>query len=208
MEDKKLHILQNVGKLYLKFGIRGVTMDDVAREFGISKKTLYQYFNDKEDMVNQVIDYYLDNPIFDLRKTNSGNSIDRFFSIRAHVVQILKHFNNNLECDLKKQYPHLHKKVHDFKRQRIFNDTITSIEKGIEDGLFRPDLEPEFIAKLQVGRMLLTLNPESEIFNEAELASIELFDKVMDYHMHAICTKKGIEYYRKQLNKHQNEEQD
>lgn len=208
MEDKKLYILQNVGKLYLKFGIRGVTMDDVAREFGISKKTLYQYFNDKEDLVNQVVNYYLDNPIFELRQIGAGNSIDRFFSLRSHVAQILKHFNNNLECDLKKQYPHLYKRVHDFKRQRIFNDTIKSIEAGIKDGLFRSDLEAEFIAKLQVGRMLLTLNPDYEIFNDSEIMSMELFDKVMDYHMHAICTQQGIEYYRKQLNKYQNEEQE
>lgn len=206
MEDKKLYILKNVGKLYLKFGIRGVTMDDVAREFGISKKTLYQYFADKEDLVNQVIDFYLANPVFELNKCDTGNSIDKIFALRDHVTKILKHFNNNLEFELKKQYPHLYKKVHDFKRQRIFNDTIKNIEKGIADGLFRKELEPEFIAKLQVGRMLFTLNPDNEIFDESEVMTIELFDKVLDYHMNAICTPKGIEYYRKQKNNYQNEE--
>ena len=59
MEEKKLHIIKNVGLMYLKFGIRGVTMDDVAAEFGISKKTLYQYFSDKQDLVSQVVNYFL-----------------------------------------------------------------------------------------------------------------------------------------------------
>lgn len=207
MEDRKLFILQNVGKLYQKFGIRGVTMDDVAREFGISKKTLYQYFRDKEDLVNQVIDYYLSDPVFNLDKSGQGNSIDRIFALRNHIKTILNHFNNNLECDLKKQYPKMYKKVHQFKRQRIYNDTKKNIQDGIEAGLYRPELEPELIAKLQVGRVLFTMNPDNEIFEETEVASIHLFDKVIDYHMHAICTQKGLEYYRKQLNKYQDEEQ-
>ncbi len=207
MEEKKQFILKNVGNLYFKHGIRGVTMDDVASEFGISKKTLYQFFNDKKDLVRQAVDYYLKNPAFYFHQQHSGNAIDRIFTLRTHLLQILKHFNNNLEFDLKKQYPDMYKKVHQFKRERIFNDTIKNVEDGIKEGLFRQELEPELIAKLQVGRMLFTLNPDNEIFKESELSNIELFDKVVDYHMHAICTEKGITYYKEQLNKFQNEKQ-
>lgn len=207
MEDKKQHILKNVGKLYLKFGIRGVTMDDVAQELGISKKTLYQFFNDKEDLVTQVVEYYMNNPMFNLSGERNGNAIDNIFAIRNHVVQMIHHINNNLEFDLKRLYPHLHKKVYSFKRQRIFNDTIANVEKGIAEGLYRAELEPEFIARLQVGRMLYTFNPDNEVFETSDLSSINLFDKAIDYHMHAICTPEGIEYYREQLLKHQNEQQ-
>ncbi len=206
MEEKKTYILKNVGKLYLKYGIRAVTMDDVASEFGVSKKTLYQYFSDKEDLVRQVINYYLDSSVFDLNKQCEGNAIDRIFALRNHVSQILQHFNNHLEFELKKSYPALYEKVHDLKRKRIYDYTIININSGIEEGLFRADLEPEFLAKLQVGRMLLTLNPEYEIFERTDVASIQLFDKVMDYHMHAICTEKGLSYYKEQLNRIQNEE--
>lgn len=206
MEERKQHILKQAGNLYLKFGIRGVTMDDVAAEFGISKKTLYQYFKDKEDMVNQVIDYYLKNPVFKLNCDGEGNSIDRYFTLRQHVAKTVKHFNNNLEYELKKTYPQLHKKVHKFKRERIYSDTLKSIKDGINDGLFRPEIDPDVIAKLQVGRILCTLNPDNEIFSEEEISTLELFDKMMDYHIHAICTEKGIKYYRKQLNKIKDEE--
>ena len=206
MEEKKIHILQNVGNLYLKFGIRGVTMDDVATEFGISKKTLYQYFKDKEDLVNQVIDYYLQNPVFDLNKEGTGNSIDRYFALRKHVAKMMRHFNNNLEFELKKTYPLLHKKVYNFKRERIYNDTVKTIHDGINDGLFRPEIDADVVAKLQVGRILCTLNPENEFFSEEEISTLVLFDKMMDYHIHAICTEKGINYYRKQLNKVKDEE--
>jgi TetR/AcrR family transcriptional regulator, cholesterol catabolism regulator len=207
MEEKKQNILKNVGHLYLKYGIKGVTMDDVATEFGISKKTLYEYFKDKEGLVGQVIDYYLKNPVFILNRENSENAIERYFGLRLHVSNMLKHFNNNLEYELKKTYPVLFKKVHKFKRERIYSDTLQNIKDGIKEGLYREELDAEVVSRLVVGRMLFTLNPGNLIFSENELMQISLFDKIMDYHIHAICTPKGLEYYRKQLNNIQNEEQ-
>lgn len=205
MEDKKLFILKNVGGLYLKFGIKSVTMDDVAQEFGISKKTLYQYFKDKADLVAQVIDYYLSNPIFNLNDFGNGNAIDRYFALREHISNILRYFHNNIEFDLRKQYPKLYRKVHRMKREKIFENTVENINDGIKSGLFRPDLDVELIAKLEVGKMLLTLNPENEIFTETECTSIELFDKVIEYYMYSICTEKGIKYFKIQLNNIKND---
>ena len=205
MEDKKQHILQNVGGLYLKFGIKSVTMDDVASEFGISKKTLYQYFRDKADLVTQVIDFYLKNPMFCLNDNQKGNAIDQYFILREHIIHVLKYFHNNIEFDLKKQYPKLYGKVHRMKRERIFSNTVENIKNGIESGLYRPEIDAEIIAKLQVGRMLFTLNPENEIFTESEIATIELFDKIMEYYMYSICTQEGINYFKKQLNNIKNE---
>jgi len=206
MEEKKYYILEKVGGMYLKFGIRAVTMDDVAAEFGISKKTLYQFFKDKKDLVEQVIDYYLDKSTLDFSGSGNSNAIDKVLAMRNHVVRILKQFNNTLEFDLKRSYPALYEKVHAIKRKRIYEYTVQNINQGIEKGLFRHELDAEFIARLQVGRMLYTLNPDNEIFDISEMASIKLFDQVMDYHMHAICTEKGIQYYKMELNNIQNEE--
>ena len=206
MEDKKLHIIKNVGKLYMKFGIRSVTMDDVANEFGVSKKTLYQYFSDKEHLVSNVIDYFLDNPDLDLSTNPKANAVDSMFQVRDHVATIFKFYNNSIEYDLKKIYPKLYKRVRDAKRQRIFSNTVANIKQGILQGLYRDDLNAEFIAKLQVGQMLYTLNPDYQVFEEYETNTLEIFDETMDYHMHAICTEKGIKYYKKQLKKVQNED--
>jgi AcrR family transcriptional regulator len=206
MEDKKQYILEKVGEMYLKFGIKSVTMDDVAAEFGISKKTLYQFFNDKKDLVEQVINYFLNKSTLDFTNNAANNAIDQVMVMRNHVAQILKQFNNTLEFDLKRTYPSLYEKVRVVKRKRIYEYTVKNINKGIENGLFRAELDAEFIAKIQVGRMLYTLNPENEIFDVSEMASIQLFDQVLDYHMHAICTEKGLKYYKKQINNIQNEE--
>lgn len=206
MKERRDYILRNVGQLYLKHGIRAVTMDMVAAEFGISKKTLYQFFNDKKDLVEQVINYFLNKSTLDFTNNAANNAIDQVMLMRNHVAQILKQFNNTLEFDLKRTYPSLYERVRVVKRKRIYEYTVKNINKGIENGLFRAELDAEFIAKLQVGRMLYTLNPENEIFDVSEMASIQLFDQVMDYHMHAICTEKGLKYYKKQINNIQNEE--
>lgn len=194
--------------MYLKSGVRNVTMDNVATEFGVSKKTLYQYFTDKEDLVSHVVDYFLESSDHDFKKFPGDNAIDNMFSVRNRVAYILKFYNNNIECDLKKSYPILYKKVHEAKRQRIFDNTIDNLKKGIKESLYRKGIDPYFIAKLQVGRMLYTLNPDYGIFEAYEVNSLAFFDSMMDYHMHAVCTEKGIKYYTKQLNKVQNENKD
>ena len=197
MEDKKLHILQNVCQLYQKYGIKSITMDDIANELAISKKTLYQYFNDKEELVSQVFDFFMESPIFNMNDKNYGNAIDRLFALREHVSFILKHFNNTFEFELKKYYPDLFKKWHEFRINKIYEDTFRNVSDGKKEGLFRSDVDADFVARLQVGRMLFSLNPDLKVFTEQQLMSMELFDNVMDYHLHAICTAEGLAYYHK-----------
>jgi TetR/AcrR family transcriptional regulator, cholesterol catabolism regulator len=206
MEEKKTEILKSVGKLFHRYGLRSVTMDDVASELRISKKTLYQYFKNKEELVSEVIDYFIENPGFHLTGAPTVNPIDKVFTLRKHIAGFLKSYNNNLDFDLKKQYPAIYRKVKEFKRLKIFRDTMTDIEEGKRLGLFRESLDPEFIAKLNVGRILLTFNPEQGIFSDRELSSIDWFDKTIDYHFHGICTEKGLKYYEEQLLKLRNEQ--
>lgn len=207
MENKKTEILKSVGKLFHRYGIRSVTMDDVASELGISKKTLYQFFKNKEELVSEVINCFIENPGYHLTGGSTGNPIDRIFLLRKHIVGLLKSYNNNLDLDLKKQYPAIYRKVKEFKRLKIFNDTLADIEEGKRLGLFRESIDPEFIAKLNVGRILLTFNPEQGIFSDRELSSIDWFDKTMDYHIHGICTEKGITYYKELLLKQKGEQE-
>lgn len=204
MEQKKRDIIEKVAQMYLKLGIRAVTMDDVASEFGISKKTLYQFFSDKRELVTHVIDFFLEETDDSLKSISKGNAIDSMLAIRQHVAYILKFYNNNLEGELKKAYPGLHKKVTEVKRQRIFESTLENLKQGMEQELYRKDLDPYFTAKLQVGRIIYTLNPDYGIFEDYEVNSIAFFDSMMNYHMHAICTKQGLLYYKTQLNKIQN----
>ncbi|MGQ8338913.1 TetR/AcrR family transcriptional regulator [Sunxiuqinia sp. A32] len=206
MNDRKTFIIEQTGQLYLRHGIRSVTMDDVASELGISKKTLYQLFSDKADLVEQVVNHYLmKDEDFHADDMVSLNAIDRVLWIREHISQMLKLFNNNLEYDLKKSYPKVYKKITEYKRRRIYEDNISIMEQGKSEGLFRQEVDNDLMARIAVGRFLLIFNPDHEIFNEEEVRDMNLFDKILDYHFYGICTEKGIKYFKQQLNNVQNE---
>jgi len=205
MEEKKEYIVENVAFLFLKRGIRNVTMDDVASEFGISKKTLYQHFSDKEALVTDAIEFLIASQNFKFNNPVIGNAIDMTIDLRKRISPILKMYHHNMEAELKKTYPALHQRVHDFKRKRIFDNTMENLKLGISQGLYRSDIDPFFISKLLLGRILYTMNPEYKIFEEYEVHSTALYDNILDYHMHAICTPAGLEYYKKLLDNVQNE---
>ena len=206
MEQRKEFILDQAGKLYQRYGIRNVTMDDVARELGISKKTLYQYFTDKEELVSQFVDsYFIDNPQFRLPSDEKFNAIDRILHVRSQLIKMLKLVKNNLESDLKKSYPKVYRKVIQFKRKRMYEDNFSVMEQGKREGLFRNELDSDLISRMAVGRFLLIFNPDNGIFTEEETRDIHLFDRVVDYHFHGICTEQGLKYFKQQLNNVQNE---
>jgi len=206
MENKKEQIVNEAGQLFLRYGIRSVTMDDVSRELGISKKTLYQYFRDKEELVAKVVDVlFLNNPCLHLSVEPGLNAIDRVLRIREHVHKMFKLLQNNIDFDMRKLYPKVYQKVIEFKRVKIYNDNYSVLEQGKTEGLFRPDLDSDVLARLAVGRFLLVLNPDNGIFTEEETHDIHLFDQLVDYHFHGICTEKGLQYYKQQLNNVQHE---
>ena len=206
MEDKKQFILEQAGKLYLKHGIRSVTMDDVASELGISKKTLYQFFKDKEDLVDEVVsDSLMKDDEFHSAESMSLNAIDRIFWIREHMNEMLKLMHNNIEYDLKKGYPKVYKKITKYKWKRTYEDHLLIMNQGKKEGLFRAELNSDVLARITVGRFLLIFNPDNGIFSDEEVRDIRLFDQLLDYHFHGVCTEKGLKYYKQQLNNVQNE---
>ncbi len=206
MEERKENILEQIANLFFRYGIRSVTMDDIANEIGISKKTLYQYFKDKEDLVWQFVEiYFLNNKCFRVVEEPGLNAIDRVLKIRERMLKIFKLLQNNLEFDLRKSYPQIYRKIVDFKREKVYEDNFSVMEQGVKEGLFREDIDVDFLSRLAVGRFLLVFNPDHGIFSEEETHRIELFDKVIDYHFHGICTENGLEYYKQQLNNVQNE---
>ena len=206
MSSKKSEILDQVGQLYLRYGIRSVTMDDVSRELCISKKTLYQLFNDKEELVHEVVNAcFIENPNLRIADIDGSNAIDRIVKTRERMVKVLHLIQNKLDYDLRKFYPQVYKEITAFKRKMIYEDNFSVLEQGKNEGLFRKDIDSDFISRIAVGRFLLILNPDNEIFTEEEIRDIKLFDEVIDYHFHGICTEKGLKYYKQQLNNVQNE---
>lgn len=199
-DEKKTFILEQAARLFFKHGVKSVTMDEIATESAISKKTIYQFFNDKETLVEEFVDTnFIKNPGFCQPNTEGMNAIDRVFAFRARIVELSSLIKNNLEFDLRRYYPGIYARMEAFKRETIYNTEFSIIEQGKAEGLFRPELDSDFVARMSVGRSLFTLNPENGLFDEFEYRSLALFDQIVDFQMHAICTPNGLDYYRQQL---------
>jgi TetR/AcrR family transcriptional regulator, cholesterol catabolism regulator len=199
MNEELRNILSKARELYMKYGIKSITMDDVARELGISKKTLYQYVTDKDDLVGK----FIENEIL-MRQEEickcfkiGYNAIEELFEISMFMNKLMRNQNSATEYDLKKYYPNHYHKTQRARREGIYNYILMNLKKGISEGLYREEMNKEVIAKLYLWR---TENAHlDELFTVEEFTSIKLFVELLNYHVRGISTKKGIVVLEKKL---------
>jgi len=199
MNEELKNILQKVRELYMKYGIKSITMDDIARELGISKKTLYQYVTDKDDLVGK----FIDNEI-ELRKTGicncfrvGCNAIEELFEISLYMNKLMREQNPATEYDLKKYYPQHYQKIVRTRREGILDYILLNLKKGKKEGLYRDDMNEEIIAKLYLSRVeSIHIN---DLYTVEEFTSVKIFLELLTYHVRGIATEKGIKVLEKKI---------
>lgn len=201
MSDKLSHIVSRSTDIFLRYGIRSVNMDDVAKHLHISKKTLYQYVKDKNDLVRKAM--------FDMCSQHDSsissicssdlNAIDELFGITEYVTGILKGMHPSVHFDLEKYHPEVWHEMQTFERESITKCMTANIEKGISEGLYREDLNIPIIVKMYIARFDAVF--DSEIFPPSEYEFAEVQWEVFRYHIRGIASEKGIEYLRKKVKK-------
>jgi AcrR family transcriptional regulator len=199
MNEELKNILLKVRELYTKYGIKSITMDDVAMELGISKKTLYQHVADKDDLVGKFIDNEIilrQEEICKCFKTGF-NAIEELFEISIFMNRLMKDQNPATEHDLKKYYPHHYYKTVKTRREKIYNYILLNLTKGKKEGLYRNEMDEEIIAKIYLSRVEnIHLN---DLFTVEEFTSLRLFIELLNYHIRGIATEKGIIVLNKKL---------
>lgn len=201
MNSELQNILEKVAALYMKYGIKSITMDDVARELGISKKTLYQYVENKNELVEKVVDFVVDLKDCDFKKIaeKETNAVEKLLEVNLHIMKSMKDYNASTEYDLKKYYPEQYAKMHAVRRQRMYESILANIKKGKSEGLYREDLNEEIIARLQVSRFMNM--HEDEMLSKNDLQRAEFVHELFIYHIRGIANKKGLEVLEKTLAK-------
>lgn len=191
MTERKTEISKKVCELYSQYGIRSVTMDDVVSELGISKKTLYQYFKDKTDLVRAAMDYD-----FEAKKNEYLNCHDKQINaveelINFSIVQLkmVTSHSPTLLYDLSKYYPEISIEFQTKKREQMLKGLLTNLKRGKAEGLYRKDIDENLIAKLNLVRVEGMMN--SKIFKIEELMSKEFFKEAFTYHAYGIVSDKG-----------------
>lgn len=175
-------------------------MDDLASALGMSKKTIYQHFKDKRELVNAVFMYDLEH---DKRACiaagcASHNAIQQFINIGLAVNTNLKEVNPAVIFDLKKYYPKCWEQFESFTGDFVFVNIKNNLELGIEQGFYRKNINPKVVAMIYISLIKTIL--ENSFLTHKDIPLAAMHQQIIDYHLHAICTPKGIEYLEQNLN--------
>lgn len=188
--------------LYKKYGVKSVTMDDVARELGISKKTLYTHVADKKELVKKVINYDFDvvkDCFMDVFDKEGLNAIEQLFEVNYFMRNLLKYHSFSLDYDLKKYYPELFKEISERKQHEMYKSVLENMKKGKAEGIYREELNEEMIAKLYVSRIVSA--HDSEFMTIEDFIAPEAYKEYFVYHIRGIANEKGIRILEDNIDK-------
>lgn len=194
-------IITKAGDLFMQYGIKSISMDEVARSLGISKKTLYQHVNNKADLIQKVMIIHITeekDAMCTIHET-AKDAIDEMMQISRYVSELLQRVNPTVIYDLQKYYAKGWELMESLHFEHTYTLIKENIEKGMEQGLYRPNLDADIIAKLYIGRMDLVV--DKNLFPIGEYTISQIHNNAMTYHLYGIMSTKGIELFEKYNNK-------
>jgi AcrR family transcriptional regulator len=195
MEVKVRNIADKTRRIFMKYGIRSVSMDDISRELGMSKKTLYQHFMNKSDLVHRVLQCNYNEfqeKVAEIFRENQ-NAIDDLLSISLIIDKNMKDVNLAVTFDLQKYYPELYREFLDRKRRFASDYLKQNIEKGKKENIYRQDLNVELIAKMYVQQMEDMHDPS--FYDKDAISFSEVFKVMFENHIRGIANENGIKYF-------------
>lgn len=198
MNEQKINIITTSWTLFFQYGIKSISMNDIASKMGMSKKTLYNYFSNKNELINEACEWEIKNPLFSFKSDQiiNLNAIDQYFEFFKFINEKILQKCDSLDYDLKKYYPEIWLKFKEEKIKKFKMEILYNLQKGIDEGLYRPELNIDFISKNLVGFYLNLGISEYQVFSIDEVFNIDIHRELTLYHLHGICTNKGIEYFK------------
>ncbi|MGG5486877.1 TetR/AcrR family transcriptional regulator [Gaetbulibacter sp. PBL-D1] len=200
----KQDILKTAVDLFLTYGFKSVTMDDIANAQGISKKTIYQYFENKTVLVEEsvmLLFQIISTGIEEIR-TQEKNPIEEIYEIKQFLMKNLKDEKSSPQYQLEKYYPKIFHNIKE-KQMCVMEDCVwCNIERGKKMGLFREDLNSDFISKIYFNCMMAL--KDKSLFPLEHFSMRMLMNNYLEYHLRGICTSKGLEHLNNYLQINQN----
>ncbi len=198
MRDIKEKIIDTSHELFSQFGIKSITMDDIAREMGISKKTIYQYFQDKNDLVMNVSRMHLEmekEEIYNIKKQTS-NAVETLIEESLCMRQKMSDMNPSLIYDLRKYHPQAWNLYLESKEEVYIRSLEDTLRSGISEGYFRNDIDPGILAVLRVEQIEMVL--QNRAYPRHKYDFNDVLAQLFDHFLNGLVSEKG----QKLLNKY------
>ncbi len=202
--DNKERILLKAQELFMRFGIRSVSMDDIANQLGMSKKTLYQFFADKDELVDAVVDSHIrivQDDCLGCRRT-AQDAIHEIFNTMEHIMEEFSNMNPMLLHDLEKFHFKAYRRFREYKDKFLLQMIRDNIEWGIRDGLYRPDINIDVISKFRIESMMIPFNVT--VFPPGKYNLAFTSEIIIENFTYGLATVKGhklIQKYHQQRSK-------
>jgi TetR/AcrR family transcriptional regulator, cholesterol catabolism regulator len=200
MDNPQESILIIASRLFEQFGIRSVSIDNVCSELRISKKTFYNYFPQKEDLVEAVLVYQhkVQQEKF-LKIYKNKNAIDSLILTIREIRKTIGQESMAMCNDLEKYYPKVNEKFEQITREEMRGGFERFLNQGIEEGYFREDLDVEMIALFHSLQMKKTFEQMSQ--DPKKYSKKRIFEFFTDLMIHLIANEKGLKYMDEHYNK-------
>ncbi len=191
MENIEEYILTEAEKLFMKFGMRSVTMDDIAKHLGMSKKTIYANFKDKNDLVMNLVSKMLKNDECNMEecKMEATDSIEEIFLMMDFLKEMLSGINPIVFHDLEKYHNDAYRMMMEFHQGHIYNSVKSCLERGISDKIFREDINTEILAQARVKQINWIF--ESDLVRSGKYSMYTVIQELTTHFLFGICTLSG-----------------
>ncbi|MBK8495501.1 MAG: TetR/AcrR family transcriptional regulator [Chitinophagaceae bacterium] len=197
--DTKQRIRKAAHDLVIQYSIRSVSMDDIAANLGMSKKTIYQYFKDKDELVEAVVDDVIDTNqcICNKDREKADNAVHEIFLVMDMMVEMFKTMNPSILFDMQKYHQAAFMKFQKHRNEYLYNVCRQNLERGIREELFRPEINVEIMARYRVETMLTAFNPEFQRSLKKSLLEIE--EEIIIHYLFGLVTLKGYKLVLKYM---------
>lgn len=206
MEPKE-RIRAKAHEIFLRYGIRSISMDEIATQLGVSKKTIYQFFADKDALVDDIIADEIKYMEYDCLQCGL-RARDAVDEIMITMVQVLEQFSNMNPIvihDLQKYHNASYQRIVRHKSDFLLNIISNNIERGIQEGLYRPEINVEIMSRFHVESMMIAFN--IELYTPKKFNLVEVTRELIEHYVFGLATPKGYEQirtYRSELNNKMN----
>lgn len=192
-KDTRKQIMHRAESLFMRYGIKSVSMDDIARELGISKKTLYQFFENKEDLITKTIESHLHDEVCDIDRIvgHANNALEEIMLLARHVIGQFQELTSSVVYDLKKYYPEAWNLIDQMQRDHVYKSILNNLTRGIAEGDYRNDLDPEIMARLHVGSLYLPI--DHTLFPIREFQPDQVFKEYIYHFVRGVASEQGLE---------------
>jgi AcrR family transcriptional regulator len=202
--EVKERIKQKADELFRRYGIKSVTMDEIANQLGVSKKTIYHSFSDKNELVDEVIADMLqfNKECCQSYRADSQNAVHEIFMALDMLQVIFDNMNPSILHDIERNYPATYKKFKDYKYKFLYELVKQNMLRGIDEELYRPEINIDVLAKVRLETMMLPF--DEQLFPKNKFSMISLHQQLIEFFLFGVASLKGYKLILKYQKERQN----